>query len=168
MASSSRVELLRRAIVTLALAVWWGGLTFYGAVVVPVGTEVLGGATEQGFVTQRVTERLNVLGVVTLALLLWNLLASAAALRPGVRRALAVSLAIMLAAQLALFGLHARLDAMVNTFAHIVAAPHAQFYGVHRAYLLVSAAQWGAGLAHLLVLTVAWPNPARDTMPRGS
>ena len=110
MGSSSRVELARRALVTVALAVWWGGLTFYGAVVVPVGTEVLGGAAEQGFVTQRV----------------------------------------------------------VNTSAHLVVAPHAQFYGLHRAYLLVTAAQWGAGLVHLLLVGTKWPDPARDTMPRQS
>ncbi|MCA9269901.1 MAG: hypothetical protein KDA41_15580, partial [Planctomycetales bacterium] len=50
----------------LPMIAWWGGLTFYAGVVVPVGAAVFG-STEQGFVTQRVTNWLNLLLAVALA-----------------------------------------------------------------------------------------------------
>ena len=54
------------------MAIWWGGLTFYAVFVVPTGVEVLGGETEQGFVTQRVSNSINLLATLTLAVLVWN------------------------------------------------------------------------------------------------
>lgn len=53
-------------LLTLVVGLWLGGLTFYAGIVVPIGTEIVGG-TEQGFVTQRVTNWLNALGVVAKA-----------------------------------------------------------------------------------------------------
>ena len=46
--------LLRRFVTMAALAFSLGGFSFYAAVVVPTGTQVLD-ATSQGFVTQQVT-----------------------------------------------------------------------------------------------------------------
>src|SRR5258707_15304973 len=57
--SRPRIVLARRGLALAAFAVWLGGLTFYALVVVPVGTQVLGGPVAQGFVTQAVTVRLN-------------------------------------------------------------------------------------------------------------
>ena len=57
---------------------------------------------------------------------------------------------------------------MLNTNAHTMVATRAQFYGLHRAYLLLTAAQWGAALVHLLLVGTKWPDLARDTMPRKS
>ena len=48
---------------------------FYGGVVVPVGGRILGSETEQGFITQAVTNYLNLAGAVCLAMWLehlWN------------------------------------------------------------------------------------------------
>ena len=56
------VILLRRLLVLAAFAFWQGGFTFYAAVVVPVGTEVLGSSMEQGSITRRVTVYLNMAG----------------------------------------------------------------------------------------------------------
>ena len=47
--------LIRQFLVMSAVALWLGGFTFYALVVVPTGTDVLGGSVEQGFVTQAVT-----------------------------------------------------------------------------------------------------------------
>jgi len=47
------------------LAVWWGGFTFYALVVVPTGHKVLKSKVHQGFITQQVTDRLNVLAAAT-------------------------------------------------------------------------------------------------------
>jgi hypothetical protein len=41
--SRPRLVLGRRGLALAAFAVWLGGLTFYALVVVPVGTQVLGG-----------------------------------------------------------------------------------------------------------------------------
>ena len=69
-------RLLPHMAALLAMALWWGGLTFYAAFVVPIGVEVLGGATEQGFITQRVSNIINLLGALTLVVLVWNAAAS--------------------------------------------------------------------------------------------
>lgn len=63
------VVVIRRMILLVAFAFWQGGFAFYGGVVVPVGTKVLGSGTEQGFITQPVTNYLNLAGAV--CLLLW-------------------------------------------------------------------------------------------------
>lgn len=56
-----------------ALMFWQGGFTFYGGVVVPVGSAVLGSDREQGFITRQVTNYLNLAGAVALAIWGWDL-----------------------------------------------------------------------------------------------
>ena len=51
------------------------GFPSVGAVVVPVGSEVLGSHREQGFVTQSVTNYLNVAGAVAIAVWCWDIAA---------------------------------------------------------------------------------------------
>ena len=51
-----------------SLAIWIGGFTFYSAVVIPVLHDQLGSALETGLVTQRVTDLLNLLSLVTIVL----------------------------------------------------------------------------------------------------
>ncbi|MFM8571811.1 MAG: hypothetical protein ACKOAU_09465 [Pirellula sp.] len=46
---------LRRAATWILWGLWWGGLSFYAIVVVPIGTEQIG-SVAQGFITQRVTQ----------------------------------------------------------------------------------------------------------------
>lgn len=133
------VRLSTRAV----LALWWGGLTFYALVVVPIGAEVLGNHTEQGFITQRVSQWLNALGALAAVLTL-----------PGAirRRATLVRLAwlLMAAAQGMLFVLHPWLDRYLDARAHEVLEAGA-FYALHRGYLLVTAVQW-VGVSLLLWL----------------
>ena len=52
---------LRRFLVLAALMFWQGGFTFYAAVVIKVGQDVLGSHRRQGFVTRRVAQYLNLL-----------------------------------------------------------------------------------------------------------
>ncbi len=138
-----------RFVLILGLALWIGGLTFYALVVVPIGIEILG-TTDQGFVTQRVTNQLNLIGVGLLVLLLANVF-----LQRG--RLLAETWLVLAVTQAALFVLHRRLDAML-------AADDAGFYDAHRVYLLVTAVQWFAGLAHLwCVQSTSKISPASDT-----
>jgi len=139
--------LVRRGVAIAALSLWIGAIAFYGAVVVPAGGKVLG-ATAQGFVTQRVTEQLNVLALIAIAALAWNTLV---ARRPR----LVVAWLVMLAAQVALFILHPYVGALLDVTAHQVMDPDA-FYTRHRIYLLVTTAQWLAAVAYGAFALAAW------------
>jgi hypothetical protein len=127
-------------------AVWWGGLTLYAIVVVPIGTEIFT-ATGQGFVTQQVTVRLNWIGAVCLAVLLWRRCNHSS-------RVLTASWLVMVVALLVLFYLHATLDRMLDVNARSIADTE-HFYAWHRYYLLVTSVQWVAGLIHLWALCLS-------------
>jgi hypothetical protein len=60
---------LRRLLVLQFLLLWQGGFVFYTAVVVPAGTAVLGSAAAQGAITARVTDTLNLIGLLSLFML---------------------------------------------------------------------------------------------------
>ena len=66
------MTILRRFLVLIALFFWQGGFTFYAAVVVPVGQQVLHSHLRQGFVTQQVTNYLNLTGAIALVPLAWE------------------------------------------------------------------------------------------------
>lgn len=146
--------LARRYLVLIALMFWQGGFTFYVSVVVPVGTAVLGSALRQGFITRQVTGWLNLTAAVALAVLACDLL-----LCRDTSRARSWSRAgiwsFMLACQVLLFRLHARLDGMMEEKGRILLDPEA-FYPVHRVYLWTHTAQWAAGLVFVLLMLVAW------------
>jgi len=128
---------LWRYLLVVALAGWWGALTFYGMVVVPAGTEILGSA-DQGRVTQQVTRTLNLAGVAAIALSFCDQWRSATRSRWMVWLVFAVC-------QAALFVIHIRLSALLD-IGTSSAADYSRFYAMHRIYLLTTAVQWGAGL----------------------
>src|SRR5262245_19686193 len=97
----------RRMILLVALMFWQGGFMFYGGVVVPVGAQILGSETEQGFITQSVTNYLNLAGAVCLIVWLEHLWHDR---RNGVSK-LEWGLWSFIAAQLiALAGIHLQMD----------------------------------------------------------
>jgi hypothetical protein len=147
--SRTHLVLARRGLTLAAFAVWLGGFTFYALVVVPVGTKVLGGRVAQGFVTQAVTVHLNLVALTALAALAWN----AFALRK--RRPIVGTWVVMLAAQVVLFALHPNLDRLLDPATRTV-IDHARFYAIHRVYLLVTGAQWIAGVVHMGLALAAW------------
>jgi hypothetical protein len=140
----------RQYLVVLAIALWLGGFTFYALVVVPTGAEVLGGSVEQGFVTQAVTLHLNRIALGALLVLLWNVIAE-----PG--KLLAATWLAVVLAQLALFVLHGRLDAMLDPATHDVAG---DFHFLHEVYLWIAAIQWGLGLTHVWCVLAGWRKKA--------
>ena len=145
-ARSSRNLRIRlwRFVLSIGFAVWWGGLTFYALIVVPIGTEMLG-SVEQGFVTQQVTRALNVIGTVMLILLFIN----AARAR---QRAQWFTWIMLVVIQAALFFDHAYLSAALDPATRTTTVPN--FYDRHRVYLFLTAAQWACGLLHLWFIVI--------------
>lgn len=134
-----------------AFAVWLGGLTFYAAVVIPVGHDVLGSHREVGFITRQVTPYLNAIGVFAIALgwCEWK-----AAAQPDNRGTAWILGALSLSSVL-LFVLHPVLNDHLDAATRSIDAPDT-FYQLHRIYLLVTTLQWLAGL----VLAWRWTRGA--------
>ena len=127
--------------VDLLLCVWWGGLTFYAAIVIPIATELLGAET-QGFVTQQVTRWLNALTTV------WLVMVAVDAVRHRSHRRWSLWTALALC-QIALFVGHARLTSLMDFSTQAIAIDRTQFYVEHQVYLWITVIQWLAGLVWL-------------------
>jgi hypothetical protein len=150
----SRWTLPRRFLVLVALMFWQGGFTFYAGVVVPIGRHVLGGELEQGFITREVTRYLNLSGGITLAVLAWDVLATAD--RSRLRRWTRVLTWAGMAAALAwLIWLHPRLDALLDPAEWRILDRRA-FRSGHRLYLWISTVQWGLGVVYAWAMLAAW------------
>jgi hypothetical protein len=145
---------LRRYLVLVALMFWLGGFTFYASVVVPIGTDVLGSALRQGFITRRVTYWLNVAAVAALAVLVLDtwLTRDPARWRSRTRAGLWLFMALC---QAALLVLHAHLESLIQARGLIVLDP-AAFRPPHRAYLWTHTLQWAAALVFIGLTLRAW------------
>jgi hypothetical protein len=159
------MTLLRRVLVTFAVMFWLGGFTFYAAVVVPIGTEVLPGkAIEQGGITRRVATWVNVSGAV--ALLLWGW--EVAAEPPSSRRRQALRWllwAVQVVALLLLLWWHPQMEALLDgeSYTEVQRA----FRRLHRAYLWTNTVQWGAAVLLLLSTLRTWHvNDRRSATPQ--
>lgn len=136
-----------------AFLLWQGGFLFYAAVVVPVGTDVFGAAS-QGSVTQRVTWWLNVSGAAWAAVFLIDAL-------PDGRRARA-RLILWAASVLILAGLcvlHPMLGELFDADDARV-LDRRGFRRLHIAYLWLSTVHWLLGLALAWLTLAAWTRPA--------
>jgi hypothetical protein len=154
---------LRRYLVVIALMFWQGGFTFYAAVVVPIGTEVLGSTLRQGFITREVTRYINISAVAALALLAWDMLAGRdpSRLRRWARAGVWV---FMVLCQALLFALHPYLAGMMQVKGRIIHDPET-FHDIHRVYLWTHTIQWGAGLVFLALMLSAWREEAGGRQP---
>jgi hypothetical protein len=144
---------LRRFLLMVAVMFWQGGFTFYAAVVIHVGKEVLGSHLEQGFVTRSVTNYLNVAGAVALLLWGWDI---AVTMDSGTRRKLRWALwGVMVLALGVLAWLHVRLDGLLDpSVFEILDSP--RFLELHRWYLYVSEVHWGGSLILAALTLLAW------------
>jgi hypothetical protein len=160
------VTLGRRLLVLIALMFWQGGFTFYAAVVVPVGQEVLGTHFKQGRITRRVTVYLNLAGAAALLPLTWD--AAASADRSARRRRLRWLALGGMAVGLALLAwLHPQLDALIDLQAGSI--PERNTFQVgHRWYLWISAAQWALGIVYAVLTLHAWRDGDRAEGERAS
>jgi hypothetical protein len=148
------LALARRFLVLIALMFWQGGFTFYGGVVVPVGSAVLGSEREQGFITRKVTNHLNLAGAVALAVWSWDLSAMRGTSPGGRRLRWAIWAGLVLSLAL-LVGLHPRLDELLDP-EDVMVLDRRRFRSLHERYLIISTVQW-AGCLLLTALTIrAW------------
>jgi hypothetical protein len=142
--------LARRFLVLAALMFWQGGFTFYAAVVVPVGRQVIG--TRQSDVTRSVTAYLNLAGAAALLPLAWDVTRcrDRTPRRRYLRWATWLGMALTLGALLWLHRL------MVGQLRLGVSPAEPPFHNLHRLYLWVSTAQWACGLFYAGATLLAW------------
>jgi hypothetical protein len=146
--------MIRRLLLLWALMFWQGGFMFYGGVVVPVGSRVLGSDREQGFITRSVTNYLNLAGAVALAIWGLDILAEPGESHRG-RRPRWLLWGLLILALGLLAWLHVRLDALLDPDESVI-LDRRRFGSLHSWYLTVSTVQW-IGCVMLTALTVrAW------------
>lgn len=144
-----------RTLLLACFSMWFGGFGFYVSIVVPIGTDILGSARNQGMITQQVTDWLNLFaGIAVVAMLLesyvsWKSIA-------GFSKWWLLSLAVLVSVFLGgLVWLHPVLDAMIDP-SEMEISDEAKFYQLHRLYLWLSTIQWIAAWAWLIVLSHRW------------
>jgi hypothetical protein len=154
------LTILRRFLVLAALLFWQGGLTFYGAVVIPVGARVLGSHRQQAVITREVIPVATGAGLAALVLFFWDVLATrdpSAWRRPG-RQFLAIGVAftwvVLSCLQLIL---NQRFDPEAMTVEDLPS-----FHELHSFYLWVFTAQWVLCLLFLLTGLQAWKAEDHD------
>ena len=139
-------------------AFWMGGFSFYGGVVVTVGSQVVaGGESEFGFVTQRVTSWLNVTGIVSIAWFMicaWIDWQDSKQLR-WVHRMIFLCLMLIAIGQAILWVDHAMMDRKLDAEQHAILVKTA-FRTGHKIYILTSTVIWGLCLALLALTLHVW------------
>jgi hypothetical protein len=156
------MTILRRLVVLTALFFWTGGFTFYAAVVVPVGADVLGSHREQGYVTQKVTNYLNLAGAAAFPFLAWDVLAARDPSRHR-RRTRWLTLVGMGSTLAALVWLHPSLDTLLEQ-AESAVFDSSAFRPIHRIYLWTSTVQWGFALLFTALSVGSWRAEDRSTL----
>lgn len=148
------MTLLFRSLLLFSFALFWGGLTFYTGFVVRISHDVLNDSMEGGLITQRVTDLLQILGVVAVALMIVN---AASAWRICRKRAGALMCcAIVLAASLVgLFVVHGQLDNVISIDeAEVI--DRDKFVVGHRRYNQLTTVEWISSLLYLPIAVSAW------------
>jgi hypothetical protein len=146
------IVVFRRMVLLVSLMFWQGGFMFYGGVVVPVGAAILGSERKQGFITQSVTNYLNVAGAVCLGVWLEHLWRDR---RKGVSKLEWGFWTFAAVSVIVLAGLHVRMDHILSTEVSSVLDP--EWFGrFHKLYLLTSSVQWLLSLALLFLAVLRW------------
>lgn len=116
--------------------IWQGGFFFYAAIVVPIGTDVIGGF-DQGRVTRHVTEWMNLIGIGTLCMMLMDHIVSRRQQRLNILRWICwFVMVIGLVASMLIHPLLVRqVEAMLDDYPH--------FYWWHETYLIIATVIWG-------------------------
>lgn len=135
------MKTLHHLILLALFATWFGGFTFYTAIVVPIGTDVLGSSRTQGFVTQQVTDKLNLIGGPTILMMLIDLIYFRRTRSRKMNLWFAVTFTGIAVSWIVLLIVHPMLDEMLQP-EHEHVLDDAKFYSLHRVYLWTSTIQW--------------------------
>ncbi|HET6248271.1 MAG TPA: DUF4149 domain-containing protein [Tepidisphaeraceae bacterium] len=146
------LEVFRRFAFVSSVVLWLGGFTFYTGVVIPTGARALHSHLKQGLVTQQVTGWLNLIGIVALAILLWNVLATPRRAKWAYWTAMATWI-VMALVQIALFVLHPIMDRLIVK-GHVT--DEDRFVKLHGIYGAISTAQWACGVIHVIAILYIW------------
>lgn len=152
---ASYVSAVRRFLVIAAIAFWLGGFTFYAGVAIPMGVQVLGGHRTVGFITERVTNWLNVAGGAALAILLWEMLAGWRGRGKRLNLILLLTWAFMACVQVELVCMHPVMDRLLDPRAREI-LDEDRFDLLHHVYLWSTTAQWLMGVIHVAAIAWAW------------
>jgi hypothetical protein len=149
--------MILRFATVLALAVWFGGFTFYSTAVISTSQEVLHSVLRAGLITQQVTHWLNWISLPTLAICGWNWFARRTDTRKWWVRIMAASLVVMVLMQAGLFIMHGVLDGRIVE--HQI-SDDAAFFRLHRIYLALATLQWGATVGYIWTALILWFTPS--------
>jgi hypothetical protein len=155
----ARLAPLWRPLLLLAVTLWTGGLTFYAAFVIHTAAAVLGSESTVGFITQRVTNDVNILASIALPLLLIDHLKSPPNL---LRRLTLLTWSLLATLQLAMISLHPFLDRLLHP-ADFSITEFPQFHLLHKIYLCLASAQILTFPLYLGLLVTLWQQ--RDRSP---
>jgi len=146
--------ILFQTLLIATFGLWFGGFTFYVSFVVPIGTEVLGSARTQGFVTQQVTNWLNFVCGCALCFMWVETIRGCMASKRS-RRLEIVMLLLICGFLIALIWLHPIMDEMIIVENKAI-TDEARFYGLHRVYLWLSTFQWVMAWIWLFLTVRGW------------
>jgi hypothetical protein len=150
------MTILRRFVVFQLFLFWQGGFLFYSAIVVPIGTEVLGSALVQGTITQLVTNWLNIIGGFWSVAMIGDLFLCVDSRKW--RKLLRLGLVLFSVGLLiALFWIHPKLDELLDLETHRIADKSA-FRFWHVVYLWICTFHWLIGLVLAWLTLAAWRN----------
>jgi len=148
------MTIVRRFCLLVAILFWQGGFMFYGAVVVPVGSDVLGSHQAQGFVTRSVTNYLNIAGIVAICFWLWDMVSARGV--GIIRRRISWGLWLLLLLTLGLQGwLHVLMDQCLDLETQQI-LDKARLRYLHVWYLNISTIQWAANLLLVAITLLTW------------
>jgi hypothetical protein len=143
-------------LVVAAIAFWLGGFTFYSGVAIPMGVEVLGGHRAVGFVTERVTNWLNVAGVVAIAIFAWNTWLGRRTNGRALQRTLMITLIVMALIEVELILLHPVMDRQLVFQPRRDILDEDKFELLHHVYLISTTVQWVFGMVHVWCICMMW------------
>jgi hypothetical protein len=141
------IKSVLRYLTVALLALWIGGFTLYATVVVRAGEAVIGGL-KQGYVTQRVTDSINVIAIVCIVFVVIDLIVYRPHLDRWTFRARLAGVLVLIASLTLLYLFHGRMDALldVETFKR---PDRGAFRPLHQVYQLTATFMWLAFMAEL-------------------
>lgn len=141
---------VQRVFTILAVALWFGGFTFYTACVVRVGSKVVGGLT-QGYITKQVTEVLEILAAIMAVGVALDIATSWKSVGRWMRISQCTAWLTMAGSTVGIIFIHHNMNALLD--ASTMAKPnHDLFSPFHQAYQFISTCLWIATVAYVVMM----------------